>query len=260
MEKYTEQNKLAWEYDAYNFWVNHFGIPSEKAKMDLEDPRKMLKKYSKFFQNVESIRIANICGSCGNKAIPLAILGADVSIFDISEQNKRYACETADAAGVHINFVVGDVLNIDMSTYGQYFDIAFMEGGILHYFHDIDKFMSVIYNILKPDSKLILSDFHPFNRIANALGIGINTEGADYFSTEVTEGEMAHAPFYDDEKRKQFPKCICRTYTLSEIINSVINAGFIIKRFEEYPGWVNQKLPGEFTILAHKKLNINNND
>ena len=254
MENYAKQNKIAWEYDAYNFWIYRNGTPAERAKEDFENPLGMLRKYAKYFDNIKGLKIANICGSFGAKAIPLAILGADVTIFDISEQNKRYACETAEAAGVSIDFIVGDVLDIDKTTYGQYFDIVFMEGGILAYFHDINRFMSVIHNILKSDSKLILSDFHPFNRIIDATGVlGVRTmEGADYFSTEVVEGEMAHAQYYDDEKRKLFPKCLVRRYSLSEIINAVINVGFVVTGFEEHPGWANKKLPGEFTILARR--------
>lgn len=67
---------------------------------------------------------------------------------------------------------------------------------------------------------------------------------------------MAHAKFFDDEKRKNFPKCNIRRYTLSEIINSVINNDFIINGFEEYPGWTNKKLPGEFTLLADKAVQL----
>ena len=132
MENYTKQNKDGWEYDAYNFWVSHYGQPIERAKLSLENPKKALKHFAQYFENVKSVNIANICGSCGKKAIPLAILGANVTVFDFSEENKKYACETADAAGVSINYIVGDVLDIDLSLYGKYFDIVFMEGGILH--------------------------------------------------------------------------------------------------------------------------------
>ena len=81
VDKYAEQNKLAWEYDAYNFWVKENGIPAERAKLDVENPREMLGKFAKYFTDVEDIKIANICGSCGKKAVPLAILGADVSVY-----------------------------------------------------------------------------------------------------------------------------------------------------------------------------------
>ena len=69
----------------------------ERAKKDIENPRAMLKNYSKYFEDVQGLKIANICGSCGKKAVPLSILGASVTVFDISEENKRYACETASA-------------------------------------------------------------------------------------------------------------------------------------------------------------------
>lgn len=250
MEKYTEHNKTAWEYNAYDFWVSQTGTPAERAKKDLENPRAMLKNYSKYFDDVKGIKIANICGSCGKKAIPLSILGALVTVFDISKENKRYACETAKAAGTQIEYIVGDVMDIDMSMYGGYFDIVFMEGGILHYFHDIEQFMGVMNNLLKNDGKMICSDFHPIHKFIDTNGLGNKT--TDYFSTEIIECEMAHAKFYDEEKRKTFPTCYLRRYTISEIINSVINNGFTIKHFEEYPSWTNEKLPGEFTLLADK--------
>jgi ubiquinone/menaquinone biosynthesis C-methylase UbiE len=252
MKDFTKQNKIAWEYDVYNFWISQNGTPAERAKQDLENPGKRLKYFVKYFQNVKNLKIANICGSCGKKAIPLAILGADVTVFDISEQNKKYACETADAARVSINYVVGDILDIDISVYGKYFDIVFMEGGVLHYFHEINKFMSVIYNITKLEGRLILSDFHPFDKIVNIIVNGDFKKESDYFSDRVFEAEMAHAKFYDEEKRKIFPKCLIRRYTLSEIINSVLESGFILTGFDEYPSWTNKKLPGEFTILANR--------
>lgn len=252
MDKCTEQNKIAWEYNAYDFWVRQIGTPSERARKDLENPRAMLKNYSKYFGNVQGLKIANICGSCGKKAVPLSILGALVTVFDISEENKRYACETALAAGAHIDYMVGDVMNIDMSVYEGYFDIVFMEGGILHYFYDIHGFMGIMNNLLKDGGKMVCSDFHPIHKLMDVMGLGNQT--IDYFSTKIMECEMAHAKFYDDEKRKKFPKCHIRRYTLSEIINSVINSGFVIKSFEEHPAWTNTKLPGEFTLLADKAI------
>lgn len=97
MEDYIQQNKSAWEYDAYNFWVQQNGTPAERAKLDSQNPLAMLKKYSVYFDSFEGSTIANICGSCGKKAVPLALLGAQVTVFDISEDNRRYAVETAEA-------------------------------------------------------------------------------------------------------------------------------------------------------------------
>ena len=162
MKEYSLQNKKAWEYDAYEFWVQHSGSPAERAKKDVENPIGMLKRYSDYFDGYKDLKIANICGSCGKKAVPLAVLGAEVTVFDISEDNKRYALEVANAAKVDLSFEVCDILEIDIKKYGNYFDVVFMEGGVLHYFHDIDEFMHIMYSLLRDGGKMICSDFHPF--------------------------------------------------------------------------------------------------
>ena len=251
MKDYTLQHKAAWEYDAYSFWVKHSGTPGERARASAENPGKMLKRHMAYFDRIKGARIANICGSCGKKAIPLALLGAEVTVFDISESNRRYALEMARAADVRIDFEVGDILEINLEKYAGCFDVAFMEGGVLHYFHDIDEFMRMMHAILKPGGKLICSDFHPFTKIMDTLRLG--TPAMSYFSTEVFEGEMAHARFYDEETRKQIPRCLYRKYTISEIINSILENGFMLTRFDEHPAWEDDRLPGEFTAVAVKQ-------
>lgn len=250
MNNYSRQNKKAWEYNAYEFWVKYSGPPSERAKQDVEDPIGMLRRYSAYFDNFKGLRVANICGSCGKKAIPLAILGSQVTVFDISEDNRKYALEVAAAANVEIKFEVCDILEIDIEKYEGYFDIVFMEGGVLHYFHDINEFMAIMYSILKKGGKMICSDFHPFTKISDILSLQQPT--MSYFSKEVFEGEMAHARFFDEDIRKEMPKCSYRKYTISEIINSIISTGFELKRFDEHPSWTNEKVPGEFTAIAVK--------
>jgi len=250
MRDYSMQNKKAWEYSAYQFWMEHAGSPIELAQKILENPLGMLRKYAAYFDSFANKKIANICGSCGKKAVPLAVLGADVTVFDISEDNRRYALEVAAAAHVHITYEVGDILEITPETYGNCFDVVFMEGGILHYFHDINEFMSVMNSLLKPGGTMICSDFHPFTKISDILHL--EQPSMNYFSTDIFEGEMAHARFYDAETRASMPKCLYRKYTISEIINSVIATGFTLKRFDEHPAWDNDKLPGEFTLVASK--------
>ncbi|GAA0766978.1 hypothetical protein GCM10008908_05450 [Clostridium subterminale] len=63
---------------------------------------------------------------------------------------------------------------------------------------------------------------------------------------------MAYKEFFSEEKQKDFHNVSIRLYTLSEIINSVITSGFILKSFEEHPVWNNENIPWEFTILTDK--------
>ena len=113
MIDYSIQNKKAWEFDAYDFWVKEAGLPADRAKKIVADPRGALKRYANYFDTFTDIRVANICGSCGKKAVPLAVLGADVTVFDISEDNKRYAVDLSDDQ-------TAKNLNARISTHDKY--------------------------------------------------------------------------------------------------------------------------------------------
>jgi len=213
MNEQSAQNKNAWEYRAYEFW-NSQGTPSTKAEYIKNDPMARLRYHKKYFQNVDGLDIANPCGSGGIKAVALALLGANVTVFDISEENKRYAMELAD----------------------------------------INRFINILHTILKPGGKLILSDFHPFRKVnpIGSLAMSVPNTNGDYFDSKFHNAEVAFKSHFPIEEQTEFPDCIYRFYTLSEIINAVINAGFTLKEFLEHPNWENNKLPGEFTIFATK--------
>lgn len=159
--------------------------------------------------------------------------------------------EVANEANTINDYIVGNVLEIDMNQYDGYFDVVFMEGGILHYFHNIDQFMKIMYQLLKAGGKLICSDFHPFQKVSYLKEQG--QPSPSYFSTNTFDSEMAHASFFPNEIRKQMPLCSYRKYTMSEIINSVIDNGFVLNRFDEHPDWNDENVPGEFTIIAIKE-------
>ncbi|WP_078379856.1 class I SAM-dependent methyltransferase [Sutcliffiella halmapala] len=254
MKEQSTKNKKAWEYRAYEFWIKKHGSPKELAEQLLVNPRAQLKKHKHFFEHVEGKKMANICGSNGRKAIPLALLGAEVTVFDISEENKKYAIELAENANTKIQYIVTDIYEIDLLEYEGYFDILYLEGGILHYFNNMDKFMSILFSLLKDGGEMVLSDFHPLGKCI------VKTQDSQtpyqfeprYFDKELREGNVAYKHYFDEKEQEDFPSVSIRSYTLSEIINSAITAGFIIKKFDEHRDWKNENIPWEFTILANK--------
>ncbi|WP_029333531.1 class I SAM-dependent methyltransferase [Exiguobacterium oxidotolerans] len=246
MEKTSAINKTAWEYRAYEFWRQRDGAPLDKANEILINPKASLKKHQDYFQEVTGKRIANLCGSNGRKAVPLALLGADVTVFDISEENRRYALELAACAGTEIEYIVGDIHDIDLQTYQHQFDILYLEGGILHYFHDLEAFASILFALLKPGGKLILSDYHPIKRCID----GESQYIPRYFGQEIYEAEIAYQSHFDPAEQTEFPKVMLRHYTMSEIVNTVIRSGFTLAQLDEHRGWNGENIPWEFTLVA----------
>ena len=249
MEDYCRKNQQAWEYGTYDYWCAEAGSPIVRGAKLRQDPRRALKRYAAYLDNVDGLRIANICGSCGKKAVPLALLGAEVTVFDISRENRRYAMELAQAAGTQIHYQVCDIHEIDITKYEKFFDIVFFEGGVLHYFHDLNTFFQILYAITATGGKLVCSDFHPFNKTSDALRFG--HPAMSYFDEDPYDGPM---PLSRDDKAA--PVCSYRKYTLSSIINAMIQSGFALQRFDEHPAWTDSTLPGEFTVIAIKEESL----
>lgn len=93
MIDYSVQNKKAWKYNACDLRMEQVGSPAQRAQRILDDPKRGLKQFAGCFDSCEGVRIANICGSCGKKAVPLAVLGGKGTVFDISVGNQRHASE-----------------------------------------------------------------------------------------------------------------------------------------------------------------------
>lgn len=249
----SKQNKLAWDYMAYEHWVTNYGIPEKMGKQIRENTDRWLSYYKEDLGNVSGKSIANLLGSGGIRAVALAVLGADVTIVDISEENARYAKELSKAANVNLNYIVSDLFDIPIEEMKSQFDIVFMEFGILHYFSDLEKLANIIFVLLKQNGKLILRDFHPFSKVVDVNekeGTLILKES--YFDKSLRFNSVAYEGFFPEEEQDSFPKTNLRKWTFSEIITSFAQQGFIIKKMYEEPNKINQFLPANYMIVAIK--------
>lgn len=258
MNKQSEKNKEAWSYNAYEACIRNIGQPNEVAKDMKNRPKYYLRRYLELLGDVNDNNIINILGSSGKKAIPLSILGADVTVVDISEENKKYAMEVAANANVNINYIVSDFLELDMSKMSESFDMALAEGGILHYFSDLNEFATRVHSMLMYGGKLILNDFHPIRKIFSVRDVldekfdRTETTG-DYFESEVQFGDVPYKKILNPQGDDNYPKCLLRYWTMGEIITAFAQAGFVVEKLIEGPRYDEHKnIPGDFTLVVAK--------
>ncbi|WP_054957934.1 class I SAM-dependent methyltransferase [Paenibacillus dakarensis] len=250
-EKLAIANKIAWETKAYQAWVQNYGTPEELAvKLRLEH-KHHLRYWLKYIGDLEGKRVINLLGSHGRKAISLALLGADVTVVDISVENRLYAMQTASAAGVELNYICSDVLHIpNEETLGE-FDIVLMEFGVLHYFTDLSSIFSVVQRRLGGNGRFILTDFHPFARTwMNTYHLKQPT--GNYFDDNIKEGEVAFAKLLPEEERSGLGKTLGRSWTVGEILTAVGTKGLFIRTFEEIPSSTDPRFPEFYTLIADK--------
>lgn len=241
------QNQIAWEHRVYECWSQHFGSSEIEATKILNEPKYPMRRYLKYFEEIEGKTIFCPLGSCGRRSLSLSLLGGKVTHLDFSEGNIQFAKEMSDIAQQDIEFVYQDF----MTYQGKKHDICFMEGGILHYFHDLDAYVQQVRKHTKLGGRFILNDFHPFRKVFTQRDIfesdtNFETTG-DYFDTDIHEGAVAFEKLMDEN---DFPKCSLRYYTMSEILNALINNGFQLLHMAEGPRFDSHKhLPGDFTLV-----------
>jgi 2-polyprenyl-3-methyl-5-hydroxy-6-metoxy-1,4-benzoquinol methylase len=252
--EHSEANRKAWSHRAYEATLQLGGTPKDVAETLVRDPEHTLRDYLEFLGDVKGKRVANLLGSSGKKAIALALLGAEVTVVDIARDNQRFALECAGAAGVSIEYVVSDVLAWDAASYANYFDLVLTEYGILHYFVDLHPLAQLACDILQPEGRWVLHEFHPLIRkFTPRKDRDQLVLKGDYFSNAVVErpAPRATAAFPPDEL-EFFPLGRYRYWQMGEIVSAACAQGLQVETLREHPHTEWPALPGTFTLVTKK--------
>ena len=167
-------------------------------------------------------------GGC-QKAIYLAKQGALVTAFDISEEQLEYGRRLAKEHNARLDFVRGDFQSLGVRFPPETFDVAYSIFA-LQYSRNasiLKKTFKEVHGILKRRGVFVFSLDHPFRSIGfwdlsrNRYVID------DYFDRRENEWEYE---FPESGVSGKF-KGAC--WTLSELINGLIETGFVLKKILE---------------------------
>ena len=250
----SELNEAAWNQDAYDAWVQRFGTPQDASARIKKDPQARLASLFPYLEPLAGKKVINLLGSHGTKAIAMALLGADVTVVDISQENAHYARAVATMINVNLYYITSDVLNMPVDTLDASYDLVLMELGVLHYFVDLEPLAHVIVNLLRPGGRLVLQDFHPIStKLISSKGKKHKVVG-NYFDKSITVTDVAFSKHLPNDKQHSPQQVYLRKWTLGEIVTAIAQAGLSIRRLDEEP---NSKiddigLPKTFTLVAEK--------
>lgn len=240
-DEIRDRNRAAWNADRYDAWVEALGPPAVEAARLVADPAHKVRRLSPHLGDVRGQRICVPQGSHGRVAVALALLGADATVLDFADENRRYALELAAAAGVTIDYRLGDVMEAGDLGLSR-FDMLVMELGVVYYHQDLEAFFAVMARLAKPGGRLILEEFHPVER---KLFGGASGKG-DYFQSEPVIVEVPDPT----GQGRNLGQCVQRGWTLGETVTACIGAGFRLDRLEEDPSWTDPTRPGTFILTA----------
>ncbi|MGG1399678.1 methyltransferase domain-containing protein [Bacillus salipaludis] len=250
----TKANQMAWNQNNYEALINRYGEPANAAMKIRENPEWRLHPFIKYMGDLKDKKILHLMGSNGVKGVALSLLGANVTIVDFSAENERFAKELAREAGVTLEYVVSDVLNLTDLIQNEDYDMVLLELGVLHYFIDLHPLFSSIYSKLSKGGIFILHEFHPIStKLITSSGKKHKVTG-NYFDPSLEEVNVAFSKHMGSEHQTELSKSLQRKWTLGEVVTAVGQNGLRITVLEEEP---NHKihdigLPKTYTLVAGK--------
>lgn len=210
-------------YDNEEFFENFKNSREEKINFNdcIETPILLAMLPDLHKKNVLDIG----CGM-GQHAKQYSDMGAQSVLgIDISEKMLKYAMEHNNANNItYRQMAMEDIVNL-----GQQFDLI-TSSLVFDYIENFDELMKNIYLLLKDNAELVFSMSHP---MATAWDGNYDR----FTRTETGERLYANISNYFVEGRREV-KWVLDNYelyhrTFSNLINSIIKAGFIIEECQE---------------------------
>ena len=148
----------------------------------------------KWLSEVSGNNVA-VLGSGDNQVVfALAGLGANVTSVDISGQQLDVARIRAAALGLQVDFVRADVTDLSPLQDEKY-DLVYTGGHVAVWVSDLRRYYGEAARILKPDGRLIVSEYHPFRRVWKKPASRLEV-GANYFDRGPHRSEVAPDVLY----------------------------------------------------------------
>jgi SAM-dependent methyltransferase len=203
-----------------------------KLDLDAASARKMVDPDGKL-GDVSGKEVLCLASGGGQQSAAFALLGAKVTVFDLSEEQLRRDIETARFYKTEIKIVQGDMRNLSCFERGS-FDVVFHSYS-LNFVPDAKKVFRQVAGVLREGG------IYRFN-CANPFTIGTSHEDWNGNGYVLKEPYLNKAKItcndpnwvYDRDNRISVPNPVEFRHTLSELINGLINSGFVLFHFSDY--------------------------
>jgi len=202
--------------------------------------------------NINRKNILCLASGGGQQSAIFGVLGGNVTVIDISEEQLKGDKKAAEHYGYKVKTIQGDISSLSMLK-SNLFDIVY-QAVSMGYIPDVKKVYSEVFRVLKKGG-VYRADAH------NPISWAIDENSWDGKGYRISDLYSLKA-----KKRSKTENVFEFRHYLSEVFNGLIDCGFIIERVEELPSghWQENSKPGSwghsllysagyFAILARKK-------
>lgn len=167
----------------------------------------------------------------GQDTLSWARLGAKCTGVDISEEAIKLATQLNDELELDARFVQCNVLETSKHV-DDTFDIVFSSYGTIGWLPDLRPWAKMIAERLKPGGVFYLVEFHP---IAWMFDYTVSPPEMKYgYQQKEVIYEEYEGTYAEDGETKMVSKEYAWNHSLSEVVNSLIEAGLRLDCLNEY--------------------------
>ena len=170
--------------------------------------------------------------------------GAIVTGVDLSPKAIETARKLAEEAKLPAQFLCSDIYELPQNLEGQ-FDIVFTSVGVLCWLKDLDAWARIIAHFLKPGGFFYIMESHPLQYTFDDNGQYRFT--LSYFHHDDPYVWDDDGPDYKDSSYIPKNPSFEWQWPISDIVNSVLNAGLKLEFFNEFGAMEDQIFP-EMTL------------
>jgi SAM-dependent methyltransferase len=202
-----------------------------KLDLDIESARQMLASDADFGE-IAGKRVLCLAGGGGQQSAAFALLGASVTVVDLSDGQLQRDRETAAHYGLDIETVQADMRDLSALEAGQ-FDIV-EQPYSLNFVPDAREVFAQVARVIKPGGRYRFMCANPF-----AAGVTErNWNGSGYtLNRPYVQGERLHYEdqewVYDRSTSQPIAPPQEFRQTLSVLLNGLVEHGFLLKRLSE---------------------------
>lgn len=168
----------------------------------------------------------------GLDTLTWARLGAQVTGADFSQEAIKHARQLAQETGIAAQFVCVNIYDLPNVLTGQ-FDIVFTSHGVLTWLPDLPAWGKVIAHFLKPGGLVYICEAHPTAYIFDDEYPDDLRVRYPYFHSNEPGSSIVKGSYADRDADVHGIEYFW-SFSMSDVINSLIQAGLRITELREY--------------------------
>ena len=235
MDSYRKNNLALWnEWTKINAASSMYRLHEFKAGENALNPLELAE-----VGDVKGRSLLHLQCHFGMDTLSWARMGAKVTGIDFSDEAIQLARSLSTELALPAEFIQCDLYDLPQHLDRQ-FDIVYTSYGVLAWLSDLDAWAKIAARFLKPGGFFYIAEFHPFAMVFDDESEDIRLR-YNYFSQEVERFSVSGS-YADTSAECEVKDEYNWPYTVSSVLNALLNAGLKPEYLHEHPFTVFRQL------------------